>query len=435
MPERPYLKEVRQQYDELPYPPRDPADDARVLRQSTPTCLLSINHHCFGGKRDFRSGFRCLVAGGGTGDALIFLAEQLRDYDAEVVYLDFSSAARGIAEERARVRGLENIRWYTASIMELPDLGVGHFDFIECCGVLHHLESTEAGLQALNSVLKDDGAIYLMLYGRYGRRPIYDMQELLRSFLPAGLDSRAKIRMCRQLLAALPRTNSFIRYLDALGLEFSEKVFDDAEVFDLLLHSQDRCFDVPGLYALAESAGLHLLSFALRPDAYDPVRHVSDVVVQDYLRTFELRAQQSLAEQMVGDIDRHYVYLARQPGRGASLSDEENALRSYGPMMRGAPDIANAMVPSAGNVLNFQSEDRVLQIPCTAIAKIIYAHMDGTTSIRSLRERVLTSVSGATPADVGRELAFIYNQLHPHGYLFLHKAAPYGVTMPDYLRW
>jgi SAM-dependent methyltransferase len=435
MPELPYLEDVRQQYDELPYPPRDPADDARVLRQSTPTCLLAINHHCFGGKRDFRAGFRCLVAGGGTGDALIYLAEQLRDYDAEVVYLDFSRAARRIAEERARVRGLDNIRWITASIMELPDLGLGHFDLIECCGVLHHLESTEAGLQALNAVLKEDGAIYVMLYGRYGRRAVYDMQALLRDYIPPGLPAREKIRMCRQLIAALPATNSFIRHLAALKLDFSGEVFDDAEVFDLLLHAQDRCFDVPGLYALAESAGLHLLSFALRADAYEPARHVSNRAVRDYLQTLAPRLQQSLAEQMVGDIDRHYVYLARQPGRGASLGDEENALRSCGPMMRGAPEIAHAMAPSGGHVLNFEADDRVLQIPGSAIAKIIYAHMDGTTSIRSLRERILASVPGSTPADIGRELAFIYNQLHPCGYLFLHRAAPYGVTMPDYLKW
>ncbi len=435
MPELPYLEEVKQQYEDLPYPPRNPADDARVLRQSTPTCLLAINHHCFGGKRDFRAGFRCLVAGGGTGDALIFLAEQLRDYDAEVVYLDFSSTARGIAEERARVRGLNNIRWITASIMELPRLDLGDFDFIECCGVLHHLESTEAGLQALNSVLKEDGAIYLMLYGTYGRRAIYDMQNLLRNYLPGDRDAREKIRMCRQLLAGLPGTNSFIRHLAALGLEFNEKVFDDAEIFDLLLHSQDRCFDVPGLYALAQSAGLHLLSFALRSDAYDPVSHVSDRAVQEYLKTLNPRRQQALAEQMVSDIDRHYFYLARQPGRGASWHDQGNASRAYGPLMRGAPQIADAMVPGPGNVLNLQTDDRVLQIPCTAIAKIIYAHMDGVTSMRTLRERIMETVPNVTPTAIERELESIYNQLHPHGYLFLHEAAGYGVTMPDYLKF
>ena len=40
---------------------------------------------------------RALVAGGGTGDATIFLAEQLRHTDAQVVHLDMSSASIAIA--------------------------------------------------------------------------------------------------------------------------------------------------------------------------------------------------------------------------------------------------------------------------------------------------------------------------------------------------
>lgn len=37
------------------------------------------------------------------------------------------------------------------------------FDFIESRGVLHHLPDPEAGLRALNSVLKPTGGILLML--------------------------------------------------------------------------------------------------------------------------------------------------------------------------------------------------------------------------------------------------------------------------------
>ncbi|MEO8224712.1 MAG: class I SAM-dependent methyltransferase, partial [Gammaproteobacteria bacterium] len=139
MSDQPYLEAVKQQYEDFPYPPRDPADEARRLWLATSGNLLIINHHCFGGTRDFRKGFRTLVAGAGTGDSVIFLAEQLRHYAAEVVYLDLSAASREIAEARARVRQLTNITWITGSIMELPRLGLGEFDYIECCGVLHHL--------------------------------------------------------------------------------------------------------------------------------------------------------------------------------------------------------------------------------------------------------------------------------------------------------
>ena len=328
MAETPYLEAVKQQYEDFPYPPRNPEDEAHRLIHAISGNLLVINHHCFRGKRDFRAGFRALVAGGGTGDTTIYLAEQLRHYDAEVVYLDMSTASRRVAEARARARKLTNISWVTASIMELPGLGLGEFDFVECCGVLHHLESTEGGLQAINAVLKDDGAIFLMLYGKYGRRVVYDMQSLLRAYLPAGISMQEKVDMTRQLLEALPKSNSFVRDLADWKSEISREGLGDAGLYDLLLHSQDRCFDVPELYELARSAGLHLLSFAHGADAYDPLNHVADPAIRDYLSTLPQPRREALAELFVGNIRKHQFFLARQPDRGASLRDDDNALRS-----------------------------------------------------------------------------------------------------------
>ena len=50
--------------------------------------LPLLNHYGFAGRQSFQNGFRALVAGGGTGDATIFLAD-LADYNAmeETAYL------------------------------------------------------------------------------------------------------------------------------------------------------------------------------------------------------------------------------------------------------------------------------------------------------------------------------------------------------------
>ena len=104
---------VRDQYEAYPYPSRDPADEAKRLVIGSPSNLLEVNHYLFAGRRDFAKPFRALVAGGGTGDATIMLAQQLADAGspAEVVYLDLSETSRGIAEARAAARGLANIRF------------------------------------------------------------------------------------------------------------------------------------------------------------------------------------------------------------------------------------------------------------------------------------------------------------------------------------
>jgi SAM-dependent methyltransferase len=354
----------------------------------------------------------------------------LRHYDAEVVYLDMSAASRGVAEARARARNLNNITWVTASIMELPGLGLGEFDYIECCGVLHHLESAEAGLRELNAVLKDDGAIFLMLYGKYGRRAVYDMQTLLRAYLPAGLSMQEKVDTTRQLLDALPKSNSFVRDLGDWTSEVSRDGLGDAGLYDLLLHSQDRCFDVPALYALAESAGLHLLSFSHRADAYDPLNHVSNPAIRDYLVTLPKPRFEALAELFVGNIRKHEFFLARQPQRGASLRDEDNALRSFGTMLDNAPRLAASMVRPGS--IRYADPEYTLRITCTPITKLIYAHMDGSTSLRALRKHIRKAERTATPATIDREIEQVYNQLHPRGYVYLASAGSYGVKLPDY---
>ena len=141
---------VRDQYEAYPYPPRDPRDETKRLIEGSPSHLLEINHYVFTGRRNFSLPFRALIAGGGTGDGTIMLAQHLADRGcpAEILYLDLSDKARSIAEARAQARGLHNIRFLLGSLLDLPRLGLGRFDYIDCCGVLHHLPEPAVGLGA-----------------------------------------------------------------------------------------------------------------------------------------------------------------------------------------------------------------------------------------------------------------------------------------------
>ena len=96
---------VRAQYENYPYPPRDPADEASRLIVGSPSHILEIDHFLYCGQRDFSKPFRALFASGGTGDATIMLAQQLSDIDAdaEIIHLDISEASRDVA--RALKRG------------------------------------------------------------------------------------------------------------------------------------------------------------------------------------------------------------------------------------------------------------------------------------------------------------------------------------------
>ncbi|MFQ5635632.1 MAG: class I SAM-dependent methyltransferase, partial [Gammaproteobacteria bacterium] len=388
-----------------------------------------INHHCFGGNRDFRDGFRCLVAGGGTGDCLIFLAEQLRDFGAEIVYVDFSAASRRVAEQRARVRKLDNIDWVTASIMDIGQLRLGEFDFINCSGVLHHLESPAAGLDVLAGALKPGGAMYLMLYGTYGRRAIYDMQALLAEYLPEDADAATKLRLTRQLIASLPESNSFRRDLQT----WAEEISTDAGLYDLLLHSRDVSFTVPEIYALVRHAGLSMLGFTgIAASRYDCRTALTDPDIRRRLEQLDTPQQQAVAEKTRCDIGKHEFFVGRDGSRAASLDDEDNAIIANGSLYLHASEIAASMID--GKTLNYEDQTRKFSIDCNPVTRIMFAHMGGVTALRELYDEIVARVPDVDARGARAETARIFRELHGSGFAYLLRAGAHGTRLPDYAR-
>lgn len=209
------LPAVQDQYEQFPYPVRDPEAERERLIQAVTGQVALINHLFWAGRRTIDGDFTVLDAGCGTGDMAVCLGEQLRDTPARVVALDFSAASLDVARRRAGVRGLTNIDFVQASIEDLPQLGLGPFDYIVCAGVLHHLESPARGLAALHDVLKPDGGLGVMVYGRHGRTAIYHLQELFRLTAPPELPVEQRLKIVRQTLARLRNEHPANLYADA----------------------------------------------------------------------------------------------------------------------------------------------------------------------------------------------------------------------------
>lgn len=323
-----YLQKVKTQYESLPYPPCNPQDDHKRLTPTWLENLPMINHYCFAGKQSFKNGFRALVAGGGTGDATIFLAEQLRPTNAEIVHLDMSHASIVLAQERARIRGLSNITWVHYSLLSLPALGLGKFDYINCSGVLHHLADPDLGLRVLRSTLQPDGAIGLMVYATTGRTGVYQMQALMRMVngVQTGqeADDKRKIANTRDLLGSLPASNWFMRGEE---LHHDHKL-GDAGIYDLLLHSQDRSYSVGELFDwLGTQHGMHLAFSDVQRGRSPYLPHMvlgrKPPAMTDQLRKLPLRQQYEMAELMIGNIITHSLYLTRDASCTAPYGNAE----------------------------------------------------------------------------------------------------------------
>lgn len=292
---------VRAQYEAFPYPARDPADEAARLVTGSPSHPVEIDHFLFGGQRDWSAPFRALVAGGGTGDGLIMLAQKLSDIGcpAEVTYLDLSEASRAVAEARAAARGL-SVRFVTGDLLTAPDLGP--FDYIDCCGVLHHLPEPDAGFAALAAALTPDGGLGCMVYAPLGRSGVYPLQSAFGAAL-AGQSPEDKVRLARAALDRIPGAHPF-RCNPVLG----DHRDNDAGLYDLLLHARDRAYWVDDLAAAVDRVGLQMVSL-LEPARYDPMRYLP-AECAGTVKAMDPVRRMRLAEELAGNIKTHIVYAA-----------------------------------------------------------------------------------------------------------------------------
>jgi len=404
------------QYEAYPYPARDPDDEARRLVTGSPSSLPEIAHYLFAGALEAGRPFRALIAGGGTGDGAIMLAQQLADRAAEgggpgtLVYLDPSRAARAIAEARAAARSLGNIAFVTGAIEDLPALGLGPFDYIDCCGVLHHLADPSAGLAALAAVLEDHGGLGVMVYGTLGRSGLYPLQGLLRT-LGAGRDLPERVELARRLLDALPDTNGFRRN-PVLG----DHRRGDAELVDLLLHPRDRAYLVAELCALVRGAGLALVS--LVPAArYRPATYLRDPRLLAPLAGLDPEAEAGFAEALAGNLKSHVCYLAKAAHAEGRIARPDDDAVPRLPRHDG-PALARAI---AGDLtLRSEADGLKLRLAVPRLAPALVSAIDGARPIGEILGLVAVR-SGAEPDDVRAQFLALYDVLNGLNLLLLSR--------------
>ena len=406
---------VREQYEALPYPSRDPRDEEKRLIVGSPSHLAELNHFVFGGALDLAKPFRALVAGGGTGDAAIMLAQQLADAgaaQAEIIYLDWSKASRAVAEARAAARGLSNLRFVTGSLLDLDSLGLGAFDYIDCCGVLHHLDDPAAGLAAVKRALAPAGGMGLMLYGTLGRIGVYHAQAMLAALGAQDEKPAERLALARKLLAQLPQTN-WLKRNPFVSDHIAE---GDAGLHDLLLHARDRAYEVGDVAAFVEGAGLRLAGF-VPPARYEPASYLNDAMLLKRLGSCTPLERAVFAERLAGNMKAHVFYAV----------DAKNAVSPPQPDDPDAvpvwfdADPAPARKALGGNTLTVSAEGLTFRFPLPPLASAMAAQIDGHRSLRAIHETVAAKAGPLDWAAFSRQFALLYAALHGAGKLLLRR--------------
>ena len=166
-----------------------------------------------------------------------------------------------ISQSKAKMRGPLNIIWINDWIEGIPRHGLGNFDMIVSTGVLHHLKNPQKGLNMLNDIEFEHGGAQFMVYGKYGRTGVYQVQELLRSINQQSQSIDDDLNSANVILEVLP-TKHWFRHFTFPDTE----IFENGGIYDLLLHKRDVSYSIRELHKWLEKGGYHFVDFSQNQD-------------------------------------------------------------------------------------------------------------------------------------------------------------------------
>jgi SAM-dependent methyltransferase len=369
-------EEVRDFYDRYPYPP--PVEGLDTYRQTwQDPARRRADYHLFWPDKAYRETYSVLVAGCGTSQAA---KHALRSPGAQVIGVDVSATSVRCTEELKHKYNLANLQVYQLPIDHLMDLGKT-FDQIICTGVLHHLEDPDAGLAALRSVLKRDGAMHLMVYAPYGRAGIYMLQEFCRR---TGV--RATEKGIRDLIAAL-RMLPAGHPLENL-LRQAPDFQHEAALADALLHPQDRAYSVPQFFEFIQRGRMKFGRWIKQAPYSSRCGVMAQIPQAAQMTEHPIAEQYAIAELFRGTMVRHsaIVYRDDRSLDAAPINSAGNAWLEYVPIRMSETICLQERLPRGADavLINQTHSHKDLFMVLNHAQKRLFDAIDGHRTIREI---------------------------------------------------
>ena len=188
-----------------------------------------------------------LDAGSGSGHRITSVAEFFKKCD--FLGIDISETSLKIANELKNIKKIQNIRFLQHNIMAGVNR-LGKFDMVLCMGVLHHLSNPNKGLQLLTKTLREDGILFLYLYGKLGGHKRILNKELISILLDnEKLNYELGIKIVRDL--------GLNKFDYGWNLNFQNKKEEDSLIVDSLLHANEFLYDCNDIRNLFKKSGLY----------------------------------------------------------------------------------------------------------------------------------------------------------------------------------
>jgi SAM-dependent methyltransferase len=319
---------VQAQYEQWVYPPR--VYDLAALPLTTPQWhfddLRALFWLFWPQAPAVRDDLDILVAGCGS---LAAAAQAYLHPHSRVVGIDVSRTSLEHEEFLKQKHNLTNLTLRQLPLEDVSSLGAS-FDFINCYGVLHHTADPARGLRALGQVLRPDGVIDIMVYGKYGRLGVTAMQEMFRVM---GVEqSPAGVQIVKDTLAALPPNHPVQNYRRLAARDLAS----DEGLVDTFLHRRDRPFSVTECLELVEQAGLRFQGWKENARYHLDLHLSPNDPLTAHLRTLSERQLWQSIEMLDASIAGHWFYVCRTDRDPATykIQFDDDAFLKYIPVSR-----------------------------------------------------------------------------------------------------
>jgi SAM-dependent methyltransferase len=249
---------VSRQYERWRYP--QPVQDLEAWSANSWQWFDPLHaHRVLWPDREYKPDIDILIAGCGTNQAAMFA---YTNPAAKVVGVDVSQASLDHQQYLKDKHGLWNLELHRLPIEELPTLE-RDFDLVVSTGVLMVMADPLEGMKAIGGCLRQDGALAVMLYAKYGRIGVELLQGVFRDM---GLvQDEASVQIVKEAVGVLSPDHPIQSYFRLSG---SEDLQFDTGVVDTFLHGRDRNYTVDDCIDLVTSAGLVFQGWLLKAPYY-----------------------------------------------------------------------------------------------------------------------------------------------------------------------
>jgi SAM-dependent methyltransferase len=286
--------------------------------------------------------------------------------------IDVSPSSLEATSRLAERHHLDNLELWELPIEEAGTLGMG-FDQIVCTGVLHHLADPAVGLRALRDTLAPEGAIQLMVYGRYGRFGIDMFRDYGRRL---GLAATSEdIEDLRGVLQEVPLGHP-ISHLLRQTPDFQ----DPGAVADALLNPRERSYSVPELFDLLSTGGLNFARW-VRQAPYRPQCGIMTRLPHGERIAGMVEVDQyAVMELFRGTMARHSLIAYRDDSKLPTLAWGGEAWRDHVALIPPAVVVVQDRLPpgAAAAVINQAHVDLDLVCFLTSDELAVLSAFDGT---------------------------------------------------------